>query len=211
MINRLFLIALPAVLLLSACSKQNEALETDIQAAAAHIITYRAEKDAAFLGNPNSPIPDTQKATFTGLSYFPVDLRYRFSLKLKRYEKPENFKIVTSKGTLRDAEKYGYFDFAIETQPCTLQVYKLLDTQRKHPGYLFLPFLDATNNHESYGGGRYLDFQENKTDIYEVDFNMAYNPLCAYGKDGYNCPIPPLENRLHVALRAGEKMDGYAH
>jgi uncharacterized protein (DUF1684 family) len=41
--------------------------------------------------------------------------------------------------------------------------------------------------------------------MYVLDFNLAYNPSCAYGKSGYNCPIPPEENRLPVDIRAGER------
>ncbi|MFQ5676033.1 MAG: DUF1684 domain-containing protein, partial [bacterium] len=86
-----------------------------------------------------------------------------------------------------------------------LQVYKLLDVQSKYPGYLFIPFRDVTTGTESYPGGRYLDLQENDSQIYTLDFNLAYNPSCAYGKDGYSCPLPPAENTLDVAVLAGEK------
>lgn len=171
----------------------------------ADIEHLRREKDRSFKHDSDSPIPEEKKASFTGLSYFPIDLKYRFELPLHKNATPDTFKILTSAGVERHAIKYGYFAFEIDAQPCTLQVYQLLDIQSKYPDYLFLPFLDATSGKESYGGGRYLDFEENESGVYTLDFNAAYNPLCAYGKTGYRCPIPPAENRLAVAVRAGEK------
>ncbi len=106
---------------------------------------------------------------------------------------------------LRETLKYGYFKFKVDSSQCVLQVYKLLDIQSNYPNYLFVPFLDATTGKESYAGGRYLDFEENDSGIYTLDFNLAYNPSCAYGKAGYNCPIPPVENRLNVAIYTGER------
>ncbi len=74
-----------------------------------------------------------------------------------------------------------------------------------YKNYLFLPFTDLTSGEESYGGGRYIDLET--TDIFNnkviIDFNKAYNPYCAYAS-GYNCPIPPRENDLPVAVKAGE-------
>ena len=72
--------------------------------------------------------------------------------------------------------------------------------------YLFIPFMDATTGEETYESGRYFDFSINdiKENMLLVDFNKAYNPYCAYTA-GYNCPVPPKENRINVAILAGEK------
>ena len=71
---------------------------------------------------------------------------------------------------------------------------------------LFIPFTDRTNGHETYGGGRYLDAPLPEANAPEItlDFNRAYNPYCAYN-NAYSCPVPPAENRLQVAIPAGEK------
>ena len=73
--------------------------------------------------------------------------------------------------------------------------------------HLFVPFKDWTNGEESYGGGRYIDLKTG--DITDgkitIDFNKCYNPWCAYS-DGYNCPIPPVENHFELKIEAGEKM-----
>ena len=55
-----------------------------------------------------------------------------------------------------------------------------------------------------YAAGRYLDLVPQRTGIYVVDFNRAYNPYCYYNAS-YDCPFPPKENRLPLAIRAGEK------
>ncbi len=64
---------------------------------------------------------------------------------------------------------------------------------------------------ETYGGGRYIDIRTAEgPDVSVLDFNVAYNPNCAYGSDKYNCPIPPRENTLEVAVTAGEKRYEYS-
>jgi hypothetical protein len=80
------------------------------------------------------------------------------------------------------------------------------DQGRSGPS-LFIPFRDATSGSETYAAGRYLELTENTTGIYDLDFNRAYNPYCAYRED-YSCPLPPAENTLTVAIRAGEKTHG---
>jgi len=190
------------ILLFFSCSGQTN---PDIDAIVHRIEKERVQKDAAFKYAPTSPIPDEHKKDFPGLSYFPVDPRYRFHLKISRLEQPPHFMILTSTGMQREAVKYGFFEFAMDGEPCSLSVYKLLDIQGRFPGYLFIPFSDASSGKETYGGGRYLDLKENDSGFYDLDFNLAYNPSCAYGKPGYNCPIPPRENHLAVPVRAGEK------
>ena len=75
------------------------------------------------------------------------------------------------------------------------------------------PFTDATSGEESYINGRYIDLSlsDIKNDKLIIDFNFAYNPYCAYVSNLYNCPIPPKENDLPVAIRAGEKTFPKSH
>ena len=72
---------------------------------------------------------------------------------------------------------------------------------------LWVPFRDLTSGIETYGGGRYLDLDRTATGLYDLDFNRAYQPYCVYDP-GYVCPYPPSENRLPVAIRAGERLTG---
>ena len=85
-----------------------------------------------------------------------------------------------------------------------LTAYRNIDLSRLegYRNYLFVPFTDLTNGESTYGGGRYLDLEGPLGNAVELDFNRAYNPYCAYG-GAYSCPIPPIENHLGVAVRAG--------
>ncbi|MCI0698363.1 DUF1684 domain-containing protein [candidate division KSB1 bacterium] len=169
----------------------------------------RREKDRTFRTGADSPLPDKAKKNFKGLSYFPVNANCRFEGAIKRHDKRETFDIIASDGRERETLRYGYFDFSLDGKTHRLQVYKLLDLAPKYRHLLFIPFMDATSSRESYGGGRYIDLEERSDNRYVVDFNLAYNPSCAYGKKGYSCPIPPAENRLTVRIEAGEK--NWAH
>ena len=68
---------------------------------------------------------------------------------------------------------------------------------------LFIPFRDATSGKETYGAGRYVEAEPLGGGRFTLDFNRAYNPYCAYN-DAWRCPLPPSENWLAVAIRAGE-------
>jgi uncharacterized protein (DUF1684 family) len=170
----------------------------------APLLRERTEKDLAYKQGNASPIPDGDKPRFQGLAYFPLNPAFRFTVRLNRYPRPGRVRLATNTPEKRDALRYGHFEFQAEGKTCRLQVYRTEDSGSGGKPYLFIPFRDATSGKETYGGGRYLDLQENTTGIYDLDFNRAYNPLCAYGKD-YSCPLPPEENRLPVSILAGEK------
>ena len=68
-----------------------------------------------------------------------------------------------------------------------------------------MPFRDATSGHETYGGGRYLDLPVAPMGHYVLDFNRAYHPYCVYS-EAYSCPLPPAENTMALAVRAGERL-----
>lgn len=157
----------------------------------------RAEKDYYLRRDPYSPIED--RASFTGLNYYPPDPRYRYTLPLSRVE-PERLTFQTSTDDERVYLKIGTVEFEVEGQPARLAIYKSEDYDE-----LFLPFRDATSGTETYGAGRYLEPAELANGEILLDFNLAYNPYCAYS-DAFSCPLPPLENWLKVAIRAGEKM-----
>src|SRR5690606_15828454 len=106
--------------------------------------------------------------------------------------------LETTTDEVRRATRYGRFTFTVDGQEVSLTVY---ETQH---GY-FLPFTDANAGTETYPAGRYLEPEELPDGRLHVDFNLAYNPFCAFNA-GWSCPITPPENRLNVAIRAGEKM-----
>ncbi len=157
-----------------------------------------------FRSGRESPLQDEDRTKFHGLAYYGIDPAYRIKVTLRRYPKPETIRIATNTEEIRQALRYGYFEFEIQGQKCRLQVYRMLDDNETGGAQLFIPFRDATSGKETYGGGRYIDLRENATGTYDLDFNQAYNPFCAYGRD-YSCPLPPRENKLPVPIYAGEK------
>jgi uncharacterized protein (DUF1684 family) len=167
------------------------------------VVAERREKDAAFRSSPGSPIPERDRGRFYGLKYYPPDPSLRFHVKLNRYPAPQTLRLGTNTGEVRSALRYGYFEFQIGGRICRLQVYRMEDSPDAGGPRLFIPFRDATSGKETYASGRYIDLRENTTGMYELDFNRAYNPSCAYS-EGFSCPVPPPENTLEVAVRAGE-------
>lgn len=108
----------------------------------------------------------------------------------------------------KDFIRYGKLLFTIHDTTLQLTVYQSqsLQLSPKYKDYLFIPFTDITTGDATYGSGRYIDIltTDISNNIAVIDFNKAYNPYCAYSS-GYNCPIPPRENYLSVAIKAGEK------
>jgi uncharacterized protein len=162
----------------------------------------RREKDLFFKTDIDSPIPPEQRSTFHGLNYYPPDKVFRVHARLTRLDRPEPFIIATSTGDPQTYLKYGKVEFEIQGSKMLLFVYK--SAEDPFSKSLFIPFRDATSGSETYGSGRYLDLEEQGGDDYELDFNNAYNPYCAYNSS-YTCPIPPRENILSVRILAGEK------
>jgi len=168
------------------------------------LLRDRRERDLSFKEGSSSPLPEDQKSQFKGLIYYPPNPALRFEVKLNRYPVPQQVRIGTNTGEVRTGIRYGYFEFKVESQNCRLQAYRLDDSPTESGPYLFVPFRDATSGSETYPAGRYIDLKENTTGIYDLDFNRAYNPSCAYRSD-FSCPVPPEENRLAVPIRAGER------
>jgi uncharacterized protein len=165
----------------------------------------RARKDDWFRASPSSPLPHEVRHDFTGLPYFGVVPELRFEdLKLEPYagDLPSAFQIPTSDGQLRPAHRAGTFAFEHEGAPRRLTAYTL---DGGDGDSLFVPFLDATSGHETYGAGRYLDVDPEPDDTYTLDFNLAYHPYCVYA-DHFSCPLTPAENRLPIRIEAGERL-----
>lgn len=160
-------------------------------------LARRKQLDTVFQGD-ESPLDEADRAHFTGLKYFPFDPAYRLLIKLSPPERRDNVILMDTKGAERTYERYGILDFALQGQPQRLTLFR----DPGH-GYYFLPFRDATTGRETYGVGRYVEPKEAGPGLYLIDFNNAYNPYCAYSNH-WSCPVPPDENRLTVAVRAGE-------
>ncbi len=161
----------------------------------------REEKDA-FMQGEESPFTDS--TVFTGLRYFPGDLKYRIVADLQPIESKKVVVLPTSDGLKQKYLEYGYATFNIDGVDNKLLILEVMDMGPQR-GKLFLAFADATSASETYGAGRYLDVKKvpGATSI-TLDFNQGYNPYCAYS-DKFSCPFPPKENILKVAISAGEK------
>lgn len=112
--------------------------------------------------------------------------------------------LPTSTGKMRDMTVAGQLVFDAGGQENRLTAYA--SKSQDEEGWLFIPFRDATSGQETYGSGRYIDVpppDDADTNLYDLDFNVAYSPSCAYSP-AYDCPYPPPGNRLEIPIRAGE-------
>lgn len=174
------------------------------------IAAFQAELNAEYKDAARSPLPASVRSNFTGLPFFPVNYAACVQTQFVRDSLQAPFEMQTSTGRKPLYRKYGEVQFRFNGRPQHLTVYQSLDLQRTkgYEDYLFIPFTDQTNGHTSYGGGRYIDLRmaQIKNGQLVLDFNRAYNPFCAYSS-AYSCPVPPVENRLQVAIEAGVMSD----
>jgi uncharacterized protein (DUF1684 family) len=159
---------------------------------------FRHEKDAFFGSHPQSPLTHAQKHAFKGLKYFPENPRLRLRLAVEKSPTHETVSIPTTGGQFQTYQHYGRFSFEVDGQAAELTLYSSED------GF-FLPFVDNLAGKETYPAGRYVEVERLSDGRFLVDFNLAYNPYCAYN-DQWSCPLTPAENRLRVAIRSGEKI-----
>ena len=185
--------------------KRNAILDPSyIQAGRFQLRLSHQRYPAIIVFDPLSP----RMKEYKGLEYFPIDLSYRYELPLKRNPKSEKIIIMSTRGTRRSAELVGWVDFLVGKTMCRLEATHLLEPG-SGPDDLSIFFRDATSGKESYPLGRYVDLKKLPNGNYLLDFNMTYNPACAFS-NYYSCPVPPKSNTLTVAIRAGE-MDSHYH
>lgn len=149
------------------------------------------------------------------LRFFPIDSNYCVQTRFTPIAGSPWFRMETS-GTIRKVFRvYGILNLVLHDTSFRLQVYQsqnLMDDPQ-FADYLFIPFTDQTTGEESYEAGRYIDVTTTEINSpgFRLDFNKAYNPYCAYISNKYNCPLPPKENNLPVAIKAGEMKYGILH
>ncbi|MCI4336676.1 MAG: DUF1684 domain-containing protein [Thermoplasmata archaeon] len=164
--------------------------------------TERTMRDQFMAHHAESPFVAGRVYGFHGLAYFPIDLTFRVTAHLERRDPPPEAYLRTSADGQAVMRYLGDLNFKIGPRALQLRVYHAgegVGTQ------VFVPFRDSTSGTESYGPGRYLTLEMNEADEYDLDFNRAINPYCAY-TDSFECPFPPVENDLPVPIRAGEKV-----
>jgi uncharacterized protein (DUF1684 family) len=169
------------------------------------VAAYRKMHLEELLADVRKPISPEE---ISSISYFPFKKYWQIEATYTPLDKEPVFQMPTYSGVTRDYRKFGIATFMHKKKKITLFLYQnmALFRQPQYKDYLFLPFKDETNGFETYGGGRYMDVRIStlKDGKIILNFNKAYNPYCAYG-DGFNCPIPPLENHLNFSIKAGER------
>lgn len=198
--NLFIFIGLIAVISLIIYSLQGGKSAADYQI---FIEKERKEKDEFMKSGEGSPfLKDT--IPFEGLKYFPVNEKYNIKAKLEPVEEKKVVLLGTSDGKEQKYLEYAYAIFDLDGVENKLLILELMDAGPLR-GKLFLAFADESSGIETYGAGRYLDVKKvaAATSI-DLDFNLAYNPYCAY-TENFSCPFPPKENILKVAILAGEK------
>jgi hypothetical protein len=159
---------------------------------------YRTQKDEYFRRHPQSPLMPEQRMGFVGLQYFPENEALRLEVVVEPLQDQQPMEMQTSTGGVQSYTRHGTFRFQVEGEEAQLTIF------RSENGY-FLPFVDSLAGEETYPAGRYLEPEALPGNRFYVDFNLAYNPFCAYN-EMWSCPITPPENRLKVPVRAGEKL-----
>jgi uncharacterized protein len=164
----------------------------------------RKETNRFMRSSDESPLSPEEKKVFKGLNFFAPNPKYKVTAKLVPVEMGKLYMIPTTDGQERKYVKHAFAEFELEGNKHRLLL--LQDYNKKADNELFLPFSDATNGRETYGGGRYLEVKIKKKDqkIVELDFNKAFNPYCVFNYS-YSCPLPPKENILSIPIYAGEK------
>ncbi|HZI79431.1 MAG TPA: DUF1684 domain-containing protein [Vicinamibacterales bacterium] len=200
---RPFLLAALAAALVTASCTSGPPPPVDAQAYVKQITEARAFKDKSFREDPE-PIPRDKVDVLLPLRYYAPDPSYTAPAELKLANERPVFEMPTSTGTLRRMERVGVLEFSLRGQPMSLAAFV---GEGERLEVLFVPFADLTTGKETYPAGRYLEIRPTSTGFYNIDFNTAFNPTCAYNAT-YECPFPPPSNRLKVEILAGEKAPG---
>jgi len=202
--NRNLLIILPVVAVVLIFISCGNNYSPEEEKYTAEIQKFRQEKDDYMKSDSNSPFNSRVKVEFTPLKYFDPDPGFVFKSKLYEYEKKDTIIIFGTKGEERNAVRYGYVKCNYDGKDYIVNVYE--GVTKGGEKYFSIWFTDKTTGKETYGVGRYIDFEvdHDKNFIYTIDFNLAYNPYCAYSP-GYSCAIPSKEDHIDLAIEAGEK------
>jgi uncharacterized protein (DUF1684 family) len=155
-------------------------------------------------------VKDPEAVTLTefgGIEHFPISESFRVEARLESYEEPKEVAVPTVLGQDTTYIAPGVLHFAIGGAECSLEPFL---SGPENESY-FLIFRDATSAVSTYGAGRFLYASavgEDGTTV--LDFNLAYNPPCAFTPYA-TCPLPPPQNWLQASIEAGEKYSGEAH
>jgi uncharacterized protein (DUF1684 family) len=166
-------------------------------------------RDRLFRTHPSTPLGESARRVFAGLSYAPYRPGWRVVGRVEHHVARDTLALDSGGDGTLTLVRVGRVAFLCPEGDGALDLFWVSG----YGGGLFLPFGDATNGRSSYGGGRYLydtikgaDLGAGETDMV-LDFNFAYNPSCAYD-DRWACPLAPPGNVLPFPIPAGERSPG---
>ena len=169
------------------------------------VLSWQADMNKEFADSLQSPLTPEDRLNFKSINFFQINSDYLVKATLELTPDSPVFPMKTSGTRTPLYRQYGILHFKIHDTLCALSVYQnqTLMLRPEYKDYFFIPFSDASNGIETYHNGRFLDIElSDTTTTIILDFNKAYNPLCAYNKK-YSCPIPPPENVLLIKIKAG--------
>lgn len=174
---------------------------------------FQKELNAEYLNPKESPLRGDNLTNFKKHPFFPANLKYRVTANFSKTENPVSFELPTSSGKFQSYQEFGTAEFEIDGKKYALKIYQNLRLikMEKYKDHLFLPFRDETNSKETYGGGKYMDLKLPTGNTIVLDFNLSYQPYCAYNAFDYNCPIVPEENKLPLRIEAGVMYEDVYH
>jgi uncharacterized protein len=170
---------------------------------------YQKELTQEFKNRKTSPLKPADFKKFKKHDFYPIDLTYAVVAHITLTPESGFAPMKATNVIVEEYRTYGIAHFTLEGQSFSLPLYqsKKLMKNPEYTDYLFMPFTDLTTGVDTYGGGRYLGLRIPKTEELVINFNLAYNPYCAYN-DAYSCPLVPEENNLAIAIKAGVKLEG---
>jgi uncharacterized protein len=204
-------------LTLSDWRRRVAALYVEVRAMAASdpavaLAHWRTAREWLFREHPQSPLPVADRAGFRA-RHFDHDPRLRFTVPVERAPADDPaalpLELPNSGSDSLSFRRIGLVRLPFPDGEQRLSVFWLAG----YTGGLFIPFRDATNGRETYGAGRYLVDAAKSHDLgvdettgqLILDFNFATQPSCAFDPR-WACPLAPPENRLDIAVRAGERL-----
>jgi len=173
------------------------------------ILAFQKELNKEYRDKSTSPLKPADLKKFKQHDFFPVNLDYAVDAQLTLTPDSPFVPMKATGSIVQEYRTYAIAHFQLHEKTYSLPVYqsKNLMNNPEYKDYLFLPFTDLTTGNETYGGGRYVELRMPKEgNVVIINFNLAYNPYCAYN-ERYSCPLVPNENDLPVAILAGVKLD----
>ena len=210
---RLLILIIPCTIFWTSCTQKIALTNSDQpgisiqEKATADITAFQEKINSEYSSKDKSPLDEEQKEKFIasgGHDFFPINLDYRVEANLDTNVDVKNIKFETTTDRVAVYDLYGIASFRIGNKDYKVNIYQSqMRFRPKALSHLFLPFNDLTNGDTTYGGGRYVDVEpSDDSQTITIDFNKSYSPYCAYNSK-YSCPIPPIENRLDVEIKAG--------